>query len=210
MPINQEELAPVAPPPQPELEEKFRRLPVQDRNELSEFCKFVREQNIRSYLEIGAKYGGSLWHVVANMPRGSRAVAVDLPHLSTFKRPVSQPYLEEVVRELSGPYKMTLIIGDSTDEKVVEEVRKHAPFDLCLIDANHAEDYVRTDWKNYGPMARIVAFHDISWNMERNPNKQFKIDVPKVWKEIIVGRRVREIRLCPTQDNGFGILFNDA
>lgn len=206
MAINQTHSAAAAEP----LDHAYVRRPVQDLNELNEFCKFVGEHRVRSYLEVGSKYGGSLWHVARAMPRGSRIVSVDLPHLSTFKRPVSQPYLEQVVKELSSNYDTTLIIGDSTDPEVVRKVGALAPYDLCLIDANHAEEYVRSDWKNYGPMAKIVAFHDIAWDMSRNPSKTFKIDVPKVWQEIIVGRRVREIRLCPTRDNGFGILFNDA
>ena len=212
MPINQDVAVPQPQPPSSEeLDKKFVRLPVQDLNELAEFVKFVREQNVRSYLEIGSKYGGSLWHVARAMPRGSRIVSVDQPHMSAFKRPVSQPYLEGVVKELkNGGYDATLILGDSTSEKVVSMVRSLAPFDLCLIDANHAEEYVRSDWVNYGPLAKMVAFHDISWDMSRNPGKQFTIDVPKVWQEISAGRRVREIKLCPTRDNGFGILWNDA
>ena len=207
-PINQNETA--APAPTPVLNPHYVRHPVQDPNELAEFVKFVREHKICSYLEVGAKYGGSLWHVVRAMPQGSRAVAIDLPHLSTFKRPVSQPYLETVVRDLNKEgYAVTLILGDSTDGGVVRSARKHAPYDLCLIDANHEEAYVRADWKNYGPLAKIVAFHDIAWDMAKNPSKNFKIDVPKVWKEISVGRRVREIKLCATRDNGFGILWND-
>jgi len=206
VPINQDE--PTLPPPV-QLDKKFIRRPVQDLNELEEFVKFVREQKVRSYLEVGAKYGGSLWKVVTSMPIKSRAVAVDLPFQSAFKRPISEPYLEQAVHDLrKGGYEMTLILGDSTDANVVEQVRKLAPFDLCLIDANHSEDYVRADWQNYGPMAKIIAFHDISWNMDRNQHKDFKIDVPKVWREISAGRRVREIKLCPTQDNGFGILWN--
>jgi hypothetical protein len=210
MPINQEKIE-SAPPLKPtELDHNFLRRPVQDLNELRAFVEFVKEHKVKSYLEIGSKYGGSLWHVANALPRGSRVVAVDLPYESAFKRPVSKPYLERVAKDLRGDYDMTLILGDSTDPDVVAKVRKRAPFDLCLIDANHEESYVRADWANYGPMAKMVAFHDISWNMARNPSKLFTIDVPKVWQEISMGRRVREIRLCPTRDNGFGILWNDV
>ena len=179
MPINQDNpLASTS--PLPPLDPNFIKRPVQDLNELTEFCKFVREHKVRSYLEIGAKYGGSLWHVVRTMPRGSRAVAVDLPHLSAFKRPISQPYLEETVRDLNkAGYNVTLILGDSTDADVINMVRKHAQFDLCLIDANHEEPYVRADWNNYGPMAKMVAFHDIAWDMSRNPNQEISHRCPQ-------------------------------
>src|SRR4051812_31166096 len=99
----------------PALDKAYMKLPVQDHRELEAFVQFVRDENIRSYLEIGSKYGGSLWRVARAMPTKSRIVAVDLPFLSTFKRPVSQPYLEQVVGELSRSYDATLILGDSTD-----------------------------------------------------------------------------------------------
>lgn len=191
------------------INQDYAKRPVQDLAELELFVKFVSEQNIRSYLEIGSKYGGSFWRVVRAMPRGSLAVAVDLPFQSEFKRPISEPYLKQVVTDLrTGGYDAHLILGDSTSGQTVEAVRQHAPFDLCLIDANHAESFVREDWANYGPMAKVVAFHDISYDMKRNhPGKIFPIEVPKVWNEIKTGFRHQEIRLCKTKDNGFGILW---
>jgi cephalosporin hydroxylase len=193
------------------LDKQYIKRPVQDLAELKVFVQFVQEQQIQSYLEIGAKYGGSLWHVVRAMPKGSFALAIDLPYGSTFKRPISEPYLVESVTNLNAiGYKVHLILGDSTDEQIIAEARQHAPYDLCLIDANHEEPFVRADWANYGPMAKIVAFHDIGWDMRKNAGKLFKIEVPKVWNEIKAGYRHREIKLCPTRaDNGFGILWHN-
>jgi hypothetical protein len=194
----------------PVLDPRFVKWPVQDPGELAAFVKFVREQDVHSYLEVGAKYGGSFWHVVNAMPKGSLAVAVDLPYGSTFKRPVSEPYLKEVVAELRAKgYAAHLILGDSTDMHTIRTAREHGPYDLCLIDANHTERYVRSDWANYGPMAKIVAFHDIGWDMKKNQVKKiFPIEVPKVWNEIKVGYRHQEIMSCHTKsDNGFGILW---
>jgi hypothetical protein len=191
------------------LDPRFVKWPVQDSTELQVFVRFVQEQKIRSYLEIGAKYGGSFWHVVSAMPKGSLAVAVDLPYGSTFKRPVSEPYLRECVSQLRAKgYLAHFIKGDSTNVTVIDAVQKRAPYDLCLIDANHTEAFVRSDWANYGPMAKIVAFHDISYDMKRNhKDKIFPIEVPKVWDEIKTEYRHQEIRLCKTKDNGFGILW---
>ena len=141
--------------------------------------------------------------------KDSVAVAVDLPFTSTFKRPVSEEYLLQCVADLKAEgYDAHCILGDSTDEQVIEQVRQYEPFDLCLIDANHNEPYVRADWKNYGPMAKIVAFHDIGWDMAKNPGKLQKIDVPKVWAELKPQFRHQEIKLDPTKrDNGFGVLW---
>lgn len=191
---------------------RYDKWPVQDLPELQAFAQFVKENNIQSYLEIGAKYGGSFWHIVNAMPVGSLAVALDLPFGSTFKRPYSEPYLKNCADELRAKgYNTHVIIGDSTNKPIIAAAQKWAPYDLILIDANHAEPYVRADWKHYGPMGRIVAFHDISYNMGKNhPGKIHPIEVPKVWDEIKKGYRHQEIRMCPTPDNGFGILWRNA
>jgi hypothetical protein len=43
-------------------------------------CRPVQGEGVRSYLEIGAKFGGSLWRAAQALPKGSRIVAVDLPN----------------------------------------------------------------------------------------------------------------------------------
>jgi hypothetical protein len=191
------------------LDPRYRKWAVQDAVELQAFLLLVRQEKVCSYLEIGAKYGGSFWHIVRAMPKGSVAVAVDLPYGSTFKRPFSEPYLRECVKELrSEGYQAHLILGDSTNVTIIDAVRTRAPYDLCLIDANHTEAFVRSDWANYGPMAKMIAFHDISFDMTRNHvGKIFPIEVPKVWDEIKTGYHYKEIRLCKSKDNGFGILW---
>lgn len=189
---------------------RYEKWPVQDLAELQTFVQFVKDNDIRSYLEIGAKYGGSFWHIVGAMPKGSVAVAIDLPFGSTFKRPFSQPYLMKCAKELRHEgYDVHVIIGDSTHVHVINEAKRRGPYDLVLIDANHEESYVRQDWKNYGVLGKIVAFHDISYDMNKNfPGKIHPIQVPKVWDEIKKNYRHQEIRMCKTPDNGFGILWH--
>ena len=179
----------------------------QDFTEFSQFLDLIKKHQIRSYLEIGSKHGGSFWRISSSLPRGARVVSVDLPHGDTsFKE--SEPHLRACVQELRKlGYDAHLFLTDSTDEKTVESVRNLGPFDLVLIDANHTEPYVRKDWANYGNLARIVAFHDISWQ-ERPNYKKMPIHVPKVWNEIKTQFKHVEIRNCP-RDNGIGILFRD-
>jgi hypothetical protein len=40
----------------------------------------LQREGVRSYLEIGSKFGGSLWRVANSLPPGSRIVSVDLPN----------------------------------------------------------------------------------------------------------------------------------
>lgn len=180
---------------------------LQDATEFASFLEIIKQENVRSYLEIGSKHGGSLWRAANAMPVGSRVVSVDLPKGDgSFKD--SQPNLEECVAVLAERgYDAHLFLGDSMDEKIVAAVRELAPFDLCFIDGYHTEPFVRADWKNYGSMARIVAFHDISWLADRGSHsKKATIEVPKVWNEVKRNFRYREIRVSP-RDNGIGILW---
>lgn len=185
---------------------KYETAMLQDRGEFDRFVKLMRAEGIRSYLEVGSKHGGSLWRMATSLPIGSRIVSVDLPHGDTsFKE--SQPHLEACVAELKRRgYDTHLFLGSSLDLSIIESVRALGPFDLCFIDANHTEPFVRADWANYGPMARRVAFHDIGWIPRPEPSKKMPIEVPKVWNEIKQGFDHKEIRACP-RDNGIGVLW---
>lgn len=181
---------------------------LQDRRELQRFVELLKQENVKSYLEIGSKFGGSLWHIASSLPTGSKIVVVDLPHGDgSFKE--SQPHLQQCVDELRKRYdhQVALILGDSTDRDIVDEVDKLAPFDACFIDGNHTEPYIRKDWENYGPMCRIVAFHDIGFLKERGETSKKPIEVPKVWNEIKKDFRHTEIMLDLNKKNGIGVLW---
>lgn len=182
---------------------------LQHAAELDAFVQLVKDAGVTSYLEIGSKFGGSLWRVGSALPPGSKIVSVDLQRGAGTPERLS---LERTVRELQNMgHKVILIWGDSTQPTVISTVGTLAPFDLALIDANHTEPYVRDDWKNYGSMASIVAFHDIAW-FRKEPLKAgySPIDVPHVWRDIKRGYHHREIKLDPTgQDNGFGVIWRD-
>jgi Methyltransferase domain len=175
--------------------------PLQYPAELEEFVRLIKREDVRSYLEIGSRHGGSLQAFTRAMPKYSRAVAVDLEGGAQLKAIVNDLQVFE-------GYEVHLFIGDSSDPRIINEVRAFAPYDLMLIDGNHTEPYVRMDWLNYGPMARIVAFHDIAYNLGNRPQPSWKIEVPKVWEEIKQNFRHEEIKMDPTkQDNGIGILW---
>jgi cephalosporin hydroxylase len=188
---------------------KCERHMLQDPVELQAFINILKQENVRSYLEIGSKHGGSLWHVALALPKGSRIVSVDLPHGDgSFKD--SEPNLKQCcVALMRKGYDVRVVLGNSIEPKTVEEVRAHGPFDACFIDANHTEPYVRADWANYGPMARIVAFHDIGWvTGDRQMGKKMPIQVPEVWAEIKNGYRWQEFKFHHTKrDNGIGVLW---
>jgi len=59
---------------------------------------------------------------------------------------------------------LTIICGDSTSKRVVENFNKFAPFDLAFIDGNHSYDFVKKDFENTIDLVSekgLLCFHDI-------------------------------------------------
>lgn len=176
----------------------------QNESELREYVNLLKAAKITSYLEIGCKWGGTLFRVAKEMPVGSRIVAVDLPTKGSDTLISLQACADELHRM---GYLVDLIIGDSTDESVISKVKELGPFDACLIDANHTMEYVIKDWENYAPLASIVALHDISHKRPRQPGR-LPIEVPAFWENVKHDYRYVEIAHEP-MDNGFGILYRN-
>jgi len=185
---------------------KYETAMLQNEQELARFIDILKGENVRTYLEIGSKFGGSLWRVANALPAASRIVSVDLPQGDgSFKDTL--PHLQACAARLCEiGYDAHLIQGDSTADDIVSAVAALGPFDACFIDANHTELFVRKDWANYGPLCRLVAFHDIGWLARPEPSKKMPIEVPKVWNEIKGDYRHEEIKL-EARDNGIGVLW---
>lgn len=168
------------------------------------FEQLIRDNNVRSYLEIGGRHGGSLWRYGGALPLGSRLVSVDMPIGKTL------PHLEQCAAALKDAgYDVHLIIGDSRSAEIVGRVKELGPYDLLLIDGDHSFETVQKDWDHYSPMARIVALHDIAWKRPPDWKEGRRIHVPEFWQQIKrVFARTDEVRLDPTgQDNGIGVIW---
>lgn len=183
---------------------------AQDPAEIAAFCALLAAEGVKSYLEIGSKFGGSLWRVGTAIGPGARVVAVDLPG-GTKAWKESEASLKSCCAELQRQGNAAQVIwGDSGDPRVIDQVRKFGPYDAILIDADHRLPGVTRDWLNYGPMGRIVAFHDLAWR--RAPEwVGTRIDVPQFWASIKDDfARTQEIILCPTgKNNGIGVLWRE-
>lgn len=180
---------------------------LQNTQEVDDFAALLVREKVKSYLEIGSKFGGSLWRIAQKLPTGSKVVSVDLPQGDTsFKQ--TKTHLEECVAALKKKgYDARLILGDSTHPDVVDQVYKLAPFDAVFIDANHTLPYIKKDWDNYSKIAKIVAMHDIGFYRPGGlPPHKKPIEVPIFWSEIKKTYRHFEIR-HDKQDNGIGVVW---
>lgn len=183
---------------------------MQDEAEIAALADVIRSEGVRSFLEIGSKFGGSLRRIADVMPSGSRIVSVDLPRGTRLWRE-SEPALRGVMREFKEVFGFDshLIWGRSNDRVVIEKVTALGPFDACFIDADHSLRAVTEDWETYGPMCRIVAFHDIAW--KREPEWiGTRIQVPEFWNEMKTKYRHQEFKFDPTgKNNGIGVLWRE-
>ncbi len=190
-------------------ESLYRTRVLQNPSEHAAFLELLKKENVKSYLEIGSMYGGSLWRTAHVLPKGAKVVSVDY----ASHTPEALPHLKEAVAALkSEGYDVHLLHGDSTSPEIVEKVSDLAPFDCVFIDGSHTFEDVQADWENYGPMGRIVAFHDIAWNSTWKSSVPGRVTmpiyVPEVWDRVKKEYRHKELKLHPAGNYyGIGILW---
>ena len=175
----------------------------QNRTELDWMLAIIRRLRVGSLLEVGSSFGGTLKRMASVLPKGSKIVSVDLPCDSTpkFLNPLAS--LKDTCRKLSllGA-NVELFVGDSHDAEVVEAVKAHGPFDFVFIDGDHSYEGVKADWENYGPMCKVVGFHDIGGAI---------LGCTRFWRELKLEGRYRTEECISYEDRHFGIglVFRD-
>jgi cephalosporin hydroxylase len=186
------------------------RFPImQDEREITALCDLLKAEGVRSYLEVGSKHGGALWRVGEVLPKGSRIVSVDLPNGTKAWREseASLKACHAALRDLG--HETHCIWGNSRDPKVIEQVKALGPFDACLLDGDHRLEGVLPDWENYGPLCRIVAFHDIAW-FRAATWEGTRIDVGAFWNYLRPMFRHEEFRFDESRkNNGVGVLWRE-
>ena len=177
----------------------------QRRDELDSFKRLLRTHDVRAYLEIGAREGDTFHEVMLALEPGSRGIAVDLPG-AKWGKSNSKHLLGRALKDLNARgYEVRAIVGDSHDEKIIAEVRKHAPFDAVFIDADHSYSAVLRDWLAYGGLAPLVAFHDID-GFGMHTKDGSPVEVPELWGEL-ESRFESKRFVCAERGMGIGVLF---
>lgn len=184
------------------------RAPSQRADELRRFIDILREAGVRRYLEVGARHGDTFHAVMRSLPKGSLGVAVDLPGANWGQRGSRSALVRATASLNAAGYATTAVFGDSRSRETRAAVSVFAPFDAVLIDGDHLYDGVRADWETYGPMARLVAFHDIDGASIVN-GKGLAVEVPRLWREVRAGRRHEEI-VGPERGMGIGVVWQAA
>jgi predicted O-methyltransferase YrrM len=168
----------------------------QEDDELKEFIKLAKGNKVRSYLEIGMGEGIAFHAIVSSLPKDGVYMGIDAP----YDRASGPIVMGMVKRQLwLDGYAPLTVIGNSADHRVVEYAKKFAPFDLILIDGDHTPQGVLQDWENYGPLGKIIAFHDIHSGFVPS------FGVAKLWNEIKGSYKYQEITGAVGAATGLGI-----
>lgn len=120
------------------MSQRFITDAAQDPAEIEAFCALLKREGVRSYLEVGSKFGGSLWRVGQALPKGSRIVSVDMPFGTKAWKDseVSLKACHDALRRDFG-HETHAIWGSSFEPAIIEKVRALGPFDAMLIDGDH-------------------------------------------------------------------------
>jgi cephalosporin hydroxylase len=154
--------------------------------ELQSFVAFMLSRECARYLEIGARHGDTFHHIVGMLGPASVCVAVDMPGAS-WGTASSVKSLMRARQDLQRRgYNVEVLIGDSHDADVIGACRAMAPYDFALIDADHSYAAVAQDFRDYAPMAKYVAFHDIVGDTQATTRngQRIAVEVPRLWAEL--------------------------
>ena len=158
---------------------------AQDPLELKEMINIIG--GCSSILEVGSRLGGTLYRMASVLAPNSMVVSVDFPMADGTPGIVDpEKNLRHNCEQIAAlGHHVELILGDSHSQGVVDKVREYGPYDFGFIDADHSYEGVKADWENYGPMCRVVGFHDID-----NSNEPGCI---RLWRELKDKYRSTEI-----------------
>lgn len=121
-------------------------------NQFSQYLVLLSRHRIRSYLEIGCRWGGTFVLTTEYLKRFGavrKSVAVDI-----HRSPVKDYYM-------SFNPRAEFMQVDSKKKRFWEYLRRHR-FDLIFIDGDHGYHGVRNDFMAAQNSTDMFVFHDIS------------------------------------------------
>lgn len=155
---------------------------------------------VRSVLEVGSRFGESLYRIAKRLKPGAKILGVDLPNADDNPMDSERALRIKCAEIRQMGHTADVLFGDSHDPAIVAAVQQYGPYDFVFIDGDHTESGVRKDWENYGHLGKMVAFHDIA-----TPAPCY---VRSLWEELKTKYETREFK-SSTMYLGIGVLFRE-
>jgi predicted O-methyltransferase YrrM len=163
----------------------------QDRKELNWFLASIK--GAKSLLEIGSGFGRTLLQAGDVLAPGARIRSIDLGRSDDID---TAPALQAVIARLRAKgLDADLLLADSAADLSVAWAAAAAPYDVVFIDGDPSYEAVRRDWERYGPMARVVALHNVA-----NPS----LGASRLWREIAAAGH--NLHACVHSSMGIGVV----
>ena len=180
----------------------------QDEMEFAWFCEFLNRQYSAggmTYLEIGSRFGGSMFVAAEFLAKPAHIVCVDQPAMGWGSKKSDGPLKKLAKTVRSEGHTVEIVFADSQIEKTRDDVERRLAgreVDVLFLDADHTYKGVSRDFELYSSLVRpggIIAFHDVAPKQE-NP----KVEVPLFWQSL-VKKYPDSCRQCVHQAGRFGI-----
>lgn len=178
----------------------------QSKNEFTEFLTEIQNMPIKSVLEIGSMFGGTLWTWL-NLFKLERLNVVDAMVSSFDQRFVTQANSHNTLwKQWCNDKKceFTLYEGYSTNTDIINKVTKLPKIDMLFIDGDHNYYTVKSDYMHYKDMVNtdgLIVFHDIGFNEGSN-----HYGVKPLWNSIKNKYKFKEF-IDKDGENGIGVLY---
>ena len=137
---------------------------LQQRDEISDLTEFLKNKNIKNFLEIGTDSGGT-FYIFTKIASGKK-ISLDIPHgkfgVDTFDTNTRDNMMN------SWSDNVHIISGDSHELESLNQVKKILDgelLDLLFIDGDHTYNGVHQDYIMYSNLVReggYIVFHDIN------------------------------------------------
>lgn len=162
---------------------------IQKRSELPEFIEFLTTIPLTNIAEIGVARGGTFAILAKLAAKDSLLVGIDKLAAQ------AQSAKDLLIRESPGQ-RIELIDGVSSSDDTLQKLESALmgkKLDLLFIDGDHTYEGVKRDYALYERYVRPggwIGFHDIIMHHQREWKR---VSVHRLWAEIKVGKRHREI-----------------
>ena len=119
--------------------------------QFARYLTFLADRDIRSYVEIGCRFGGTFIIVVEYLRRFS-----DLYRASALDINPTQIMMEYAAMSPGVDYRL----GDSASPELRSYLGALA-WDLAFIDGDHSYNGCRCDYESVRQRSKLIVFHDI-------------------------------------------------